>query len=598
METQESKSILLKIIFLTALIGLVIVHLVFNFKGLTSKHGIDQAQMGRQIAEGEGVTTQFIKPFAIQQLEEANIPVNFYKFKDTSHSPLNPLIYAGVIKLFGGDNPEKFAMSKNDYIYELDRIIAGICMLFFILSIGINYLLVSNIFDSKIASMVAILMLVSNRFWEFSQSGLPQMLMLFLFSGACYFLWKGIQRQEAELSPKLPVVLSGFIFGLLALAHWLTLWIFLGYMIFCVAYFKPRGMIAGAVALIVCLFIAGPLLFNANNSDGVMGTAYYYINGSTGFAQDYQFRQLNLPSMNVRDLISRVAKTSLLQANNIHNHIGGFFLATGFFLALLHPFKRTSIAIFRWCILIMWVFAVVGMSLYGLSNQALDPNQLHILFMPMMSAFALALVSILWARISLSQNGGIFKQAPFVIIIIISVTPLIIFAQSQFKMRQVKTVPGYSPYTLNQVLTKHVNKDEIVFTDQPWAVAWYANRTAIWLPTERKELEKIEGIATKTNANIVGIFITPNIRDEGQGTTFQGYRDLSPLAYNLLGFQLGGTGFAERHPGTAPLISPTSGRYAYRIPITEDPLNRVTDFIFTLYSKIDPTTRAEQTNNS
>ncbi|MGJ8654876.1 MAG: hypothetical protein ACSHX6_00390 [Akkermansiaceae bacterium] len=597
MQTQkpiDAKSAIYRILFFTLMIGLAIVYIMFNFRGLTSKYGMDQAQIGRQIAKNEGITTKFIRPVALQQLQEADKPIDMYHFYDTTHSPLNVLIYAGVIKAFGGDDPANYAMTKNQDVYELDRVIAGTCVLFFMIAIGINFILISNMFDTKIASIVAILMLVSEHFWNFSQSGLPQMLMLCIFSGACYLIWKAVQRQEAGLSPIVPVILSGFMFGLLALAHWMTLWIFFGYILFCISYFKPRGISAIFVTITVAIFIAGPLIFNAKNSDGLLGTAYYYINGATGVGQDYSFRQMALPGMNVRELMTRVIKTTLLQTNQIHSYIGGFFMATGFFLALFHPFKRTSIAVFRWAILIMWISAALGMSVYGLSDNPLDPNQLHVLFMPMMSAFALALISILWARIPLSQQPGIAGLTPFIVIIIVTATPMLINLQNDFRARGPKTVPGYSPYIHNQVFSKYVKDTEIVFTDQPWAVAWYADRTAIWIPGNLKQLEEIESIAKKYRANISGIYLTPSITSDNLKLNFQLYGDLAPLTINWLGIIQGGAGYAENSPQTQELVSPTKGRYNHRVPISEDEQMRMSSFNYLLYTNIDPEQRNQE----
>lgn len=593
--TIDSKSAIYRILFFTLMITLAVVYIMLNFSGLTSKYGMDQAQIGRQIAKNEGITTKFIRPVALQQLKEADKPIDMYHFYDTTHSPLNVLIYAGVIKAFGGDDPAKYAMSKNQDVYQLDRVIAGTCMLFFMISIGINFILISNMFDTKIASIVAILMLVSEHFWKFAQSGLPQMLMLCIFSAACYLIWKAVQRQEANLSPIVPVILSGFMFGLLALAHWMTLWIFLGYILFCISYFKPRRISAIFVTLTVVIFIAGPLIFNAKNSDGLLGTAYYYINGATGLTQDYNFKQMALPGMDVRDLILRVIKTTMLQANQIHTHIGGFFMATGFFLALFHPFKRSSMATFRWAILIMWLFAALGMSVYGLSDSSIDPNQMHILFMPMMSAFAIALISILWARISLSQQPGAISLTPFIVIIIITATPILINLPKGFKSRVAKTVPGYSPYTHNQVFAKYVKDTEIVFTDQPWAVAWYADRTAIWIPANSKQLKEIEDIAEKHRANIAGIYLTPSVMKDN--FNFRLYGDLTPLTINDLGLRQSGQGYAENSPITRDLVSPTQGRYNFRVPISEDEQLSINSFSYVLYTNIDPAIRMQETED-
>jgi len=595
LDSNNSKSAILRILFFTLLAGLAIVYLVFTFRGLTSEYGMDQAQIGRQIAKGQGITTKFIRPVALQQLQESNKTVNMYEFHDTTHSPLNVLVYAGVIKAFGGDDPTKFAMKKNQQIYELDRIIAGTCVLFLILSIAFNYLLICKIFDSRIASIVALLMLVSEHFWNYSQSGLPQMLMLFIFSGACYLIWNAIQRQEAGVSPIVPIILSGFMFGLLALAHWMTLWIFFGYILFCITYFKPRGASAIVATIIVALFIAGPLIYNAQHSDGLMGTAYYYINGRTGIGQEISFRELSLPAMNVRELIIRVAKTTLLQTNQIHTHLGGFFMATGFFLALFHPFKRDGINSFKWAILTMWITSAIGMSIYGLSNSPIDPNQMHILFMPMMSAFALALISILWARVPLSQTPGLPSLTPFIAITLITAIPLIINVQNALRNSDNKQVPGQNPYIHNQVLTKYLKETDIVFSDQPWAVAWYADRTAIWIPKGTKYLEKIETMAKQSGSNVAGIYLTPSVTTDG--FHYQQYGDLAPLALNLLSLPTG-QGYAEFSPTTAALVSPSNGRYNYRVPMSENKNNSLSYKSYILYTNINPVERLKETEES
>ncbi len=585
---NQSRSAIGRILFFTLLIGLAITYLLFTFRGLTSKYGMDQAQIGRQIAKGEGMTTKFIRPVALQQLKESNKAIDFRQFHDTTHPPLNSLVYAGVLKVFGADDPNKFAMSINQDVYKPDRIIAGVCVLFFVIAIVINYLLVSKIFDTRIASIVAILMLISEHFWNFAQSGLPQMLMLCIFSGACYFIWSAIQRQEAGASPIVPVILSGFMFGLLALAHWLTLWIFLGYILFCISYFKPRGTSAIFVAIIVALFVTGPLIYYAQHSDGALGTAYYYINGRTGIGQDYSFRQLSLPGMDVRELIMRVIKTTLLQTNQIHSHLGGFFMATGFFLALFHPFKKNGLGSFKWAVLSMWVFGAVGMSVYGLSDAATDPNQMHILFMPMMSAFALALINILWSRLPASKMPGLAAIAPFIAIIVITAIPMVINLQNAFSYSGSKIVAGQFPYVQNQVLAKYIDESEIIFTDQPWAVAWYADRTAIWIPSGMKQLGQIDAMAKQSSAKIVGIYLTPNIVADSFG--YQLYGDLTPLTVNMLGYD-NNQGYAERSPNTRPLISPTGGIYSHRVAMSADGENTFSPYGFTLYTNIDPKTR-------
>ncbi len=69
-----------------------------------------------------------------------------------------------------------------------------------------------------------------------------------------------------------------------------------------------------------------------------------------------------------------------------------------------------------------------------------------------------------------------------------------------------------------------------------------------------------------------------------------------PLSYNLLGLQLGGRsniGYAELSPETQELVSPTKGRYNFRVPVVEELRGFYGDYAYTLYTNIDPTKRIE-----
>ena len=67
---------LARVIWLTAMwasvIGLSLAYLLIQFRGLSSLTGIDQAQVARELARGNGFSTKNIRPLAIQQLQRNN----------------------------------------------------------------------------------------------------------------------------------------------------------------------------------------------------------------------------------------------------------------------------------------------------------------------------------------------------------------------------------------------------------------------------------------------------------------------------------------------------------------------------------------------
>jgi Dolichyl-phosphate-mannose-protein mannosyltransferase len=210
-------------LFFLILIGLTLVNLFTLFRGLNSPQAMDQAQMAREIARGNGFATKMIRPAAYHQAAKVqNRSVPFVNFQDTYHSPLNPLLNAAVLKVIGADDADAMPMEAKELIYPLDRVIAAVSTLFFLMSIGVTYLLVSRIFDAKIAGVCAVLMLFCETFWQYSLSGLPQMLMLLLFSCGIYFVYRAVEAASEGRIAMTPAVIAGVFFTLLALTHWVT----------------------------------------------------------------------------------------------------------------------------------------------------------------------------------------------------------------------------------------------------------------------------------------------------------------------------------------------------------------------------------------
>jgi hypothetical protein len=65
------------------------------------------------------------------------------------------------------------------------------------------------------------------------------------------------------------------------------------------------------------------------------------------------------------------------------------------------------------------------------------------------------------------------------------------------------------PRALSTTLHDATAEDEIIFSDQPWAVAWYADRISIWLPRRIDEFEDLEKLAEDQNLKPVGILVSP-----------------------------------------------------------------------------------------
>ena len=580
--TQVDTGILIRrSLFFLVLIIFTLGNLFVLFKGLNSPQAMDQAQISREIARGHGFTTKMIRPVAYDQAQRAQKrSISLVGFQDTYHSPLNPLLNAAVLKIIGADKPNSWQMGANEMVFPLDRVIATVSTLFFLLAIGVNYLLIARIFDAKIAGVCAILMLFCDSFWNYSLSGLPQMLMLLLFSSALYFAYRAVEATTEGRLAMTPALIAGVFFTLLALTHWMTVWIALGYIIFAAVTFRPRGVIG--ITILVLLIIAGigPILRNQSITGSPFGTAFLTVyNGLSNSGEAAVMRTADLESepLVIDGLIAKILRTTLMQSMDIIPLLGGIIVAPLFFLSLLHPFKRASISSFRWAILVMWILAAFGLAIFGISKDPLDPNQIHLLFAPIMTAYGLAFVSILWSRLEFVASTPMLRNVHYFLIVGICALPLVLALPMKVRvgmhLRDRGGVPNWPPYYAPALNSKTAGirgwttDDQVVFSDQPWAVAWYADRLSIWLPPTYAGFEKLETIANDLQTPVTGILISPCSHGLGSLTEVANqYKDFTFMVLD------GRTFFTNYPAGVSlfdkdPRIQAVAKRYPYRQPM-------------------------------
>jgi cbb3-type cytochrome oxidase subunit 3 len=567
-------------LFFIVLIILTLGNLFTLFRGLNSPQAMDQAQIAREIARGNGFATKMIRPVAYYQAEKtARRTVPLQGFQDTYHSPLNPLLNAAVLKLIGADKPNSWQMSDNEMVYPLDRVIASVCTLFFLIAIGVNYLLISRIFDPKIAGVCAILMLFCEVFWNYSLSGLPQMLMLLLFSCGLYFAYRATEASTEGRIAMTPAIVAGIFFTLLALTHWMTVWISLGYILYAAIAFRPRGIVGISILGLLLVAGIGPMIRNIDITGSPFGTAFLTLyNGLGNGTETTVMRNSDLEAepLVLDGLIAKVLRTTLTQATDIVPLLAGIVVAPLFFLALLHPFKRKSIADFRWAILLMWISAAFGLAFFGISTRPLDPNQLHLLFAPIMTAYGLAFISILWTRLDFVGSTPMLQNVHHFIIVGICALPLVLSLPSKVRtgmhLSNRGGVPHWPPYYApalnNESGVKGLTTPkQVVFSDQPWAVAWYADRISIWLPPSREGFQKLETIASDLQTPVAGILISPSSHGSGPVSEVANlYKDFTSLV-------LDGRVIMATYPPGIPIndkntrIQDITRRYPYRQPL-------------------------------
>ena len=501
-----------------------------GFRGLSHEKGIEQAQISREISRGNGFTTKMIRPAALWLFQKnmGAFPVDAQP--DIFHAPLNPYLNAGVFKITdwlndifreAGKKREVFSwltyekiMTTKELIYAYDRFIAGVQVLFFLLAVLVNYFTARRLFDDRLAAFAACMMLICERFWEFSMSGLPQMLMLFLFSGAAYALVRAIEAKYLNKPPLGWLSVVAVLFGLLALTHGITIWMFAGALIFTGCLFRPLGRDVGIMAVIFLAIYTPWMVRNQQVCGTPLGLGWYsglyQIRGSE--ATLMRGLEVSLSELSPLTFRSKVQGQTIGQLGALFEYLGYALMAPIFFVSLLHIFKRPETSHFRWALLSMWLCAFFGMSVFGLSDRGgLQANDLHVLFIPLMICYGLAFILVMWTKLEI--NIKLVRLAFLSVLFFLSSLPFIDnFLQM---MRDPGTRVQWPPYVPPYIaIMGGGEKDgwttpkEIIASDMPWAVAWYADRKSLWLPKTIQDFITLNDYKS-LKGDIVGLYLTP-----------------------------------------------------------------------------------------
>ena len=312
----------------------------------------------------------------------------------------------------------------------------------------------------------------------------------------------------------------------------MTIWIFAGALIFCVFFFRPRGW-AAAIVLAAFVIIYTPwLLRNYFVSGSPAGVAIYSILDGTNHSEAGWMRRvdLDLEGMGPGPFRDKIAGNLMTQSGRIFEYLGWSVVALMFFAALLHAFKRPETGVVRWLILAMWAGAVFGMALFGINEeQGVAANQLHLIFMPLMTCYGLAFLLVQWNRLGIDLR--VARVAFITLLYLICATPmlltlfLIFFGPNKSSVRWPPYVPPYIA-----VLNSWMKPNEITASDMPWAIAWYADRPSLWVPDTIKTMTEFSDYNV-LGAPVNGLYLTPI---SGSQNTFRDiikgeYRDWAPV---------------------------------------------------------------------
>ncbi len=552
---------LLRCVVLTLLVIMCSFKLFLTYRGLNQPDVMDQAQIARSVACGEGFKTLYHRPIELGDFYNYNASegVDFDSLKDMNHAPLNILSMAAALRCTNSHRFEETRIAVNDAgepvttLYGPDRVIAGTSCLFFLVAMALAYMLITRLFDDMVATSTLLCFAFCDLMLDYSISGLAQPLMMcFLFGALHLLLYAKSAADDSDTFAKgLFLILSFVLMALMVLSGWFSLWIALGYFIFCAAYFRPYGLYGFLGVVILGASCAYTLCSNYSMVGNIFGNAFYGIYNCFGGSSEDVMRSVHSMdvALNSSMVVIRFFGSVLNQVKSLYTNCGSVIVAPFFFLALFFRFKRPSLQCMKWALCSMWIMATIGMALYG-TDVPLSSGQLMIMFGPLFVAYGFSLLFNFIARLNASGFTYVQMRGLAVFIVVLMTAGGMLANLPGDVMRALalkgKAQPHYPPYyppALNCDLYDKTDERGVLVTDQPWAVAWYANRRAVWIPKSIADYSRInEEILPAGGLFVQGLVITPASYDPIIPSSYaptQGMRDGRPGGYTAIAQNMG-----------------------------------------------------------
>ncbi len=465
--------------------------IAYNFglyRNLSTIEGMDNAQLARNLSEGKGYKTSFIRPFSIYLLRKHNGETNGLPelHPDLANPPVYPGLLAGTFKL-GPQNFEIAAGIDKFRIYGPDMWITGVNQALFLIAVALVFLIARRLFDASVAWVAAGIVAGTELLWRFSNSGLPTMLLVVMFLASWWALTRIelLARDQGGTHDRQILALAtliGIFLGLGTLTRYSFGWAIIPVVAFLASTPARNRSAAVVTAVLVAAAIITPwLMRNYNVSGTLFGTAGFALFQESFSFQGFELERSLHPNFslirseefagkllrNGRDLLAGVPT------------LGGSWITALFIAGLLLPFRNVVLGRMRWFVvscLAAFLFAqALGQTELSKDSPIVNSENLLIIVFPAVVVYGTSLIFNLVEQFAVPATRFMITGIFF----LLATVPLILGFLTPHPSPVV--YPPYAPPWI-QAKAEYVQGNRWVVSDIPWAVAWYANRASVWLP--------------------------------------------------------------------------------------------------------------------
>jgi hypothetical protein len=477
------------------------------FKNFSSQEAMDSAQLARNISEGKGYTTLFIRPFSTYLIKQRYIAqfgqpdpgkiVDMAQVKgmhpDLANPPVYPYFLAGLMKVLPFRYPIVLTkpfwnLGGKFYRYEPDFLIALVNQALLYILVALVFFMARFLFDPAVAWLSAAVLFGTEIMWRFTVSGLSTTLLTLMFTClvGCLAL---IEREGRE--PKWKggamlalAALAGGLSGVGGLTRYAFGWVILPVLAFLILFSGPRRVQLSLMAVFVFGAIMTPwVIRNYHVSGTPFGIAGYAPLELTAYFSEHHLQRALEPELNRISLLPLWFKL----INNLRPilqsdlpRLGGSWISGFFLVGLMIGFRNLAIRRVRYflmgCLGLFVVVQALGRTQLSEDMPEINSENLLVLVVPLALVYGVSLFYLLLEQIQMPV-----RELRYVVITLFAIASclpmLMVFLPP-------KTIPvAYPPYhpQIIQQVAGWMQPKEMTMSDIPWAMAWYGERQSIWL---------------------------------------------------------------------------------------------------------------------
>lgn len=506
-------------VFVLALIGF---RIHTGFRGLTDPDAMEQAQLARSVARGEGFTTRCLRPADVGFLaSHGRESASSVSWPDTRNAPGYPAALALVMKVVR----PTFEVEPDAPVFAAERsTVLPLCILCTLGTGLFLFLLAKRLFGPYVALMSALVFFLTETVLDVALSGTAMPLAMLLVTASAYAAVRCLDaryREQPLYAWAVPLALSALLFGAAVLTRY-ALMAAIPLLVFLVgAAFEKRRLSTILAFLVLAGAVVAPwCIRNARVSGLPFGNAPHTVLSDTVLYEGDAFDRGTAPALRNTLIVRALRMKAVTNVTGIWERelfaMGGGLIIALFLVSFFHRFRNPAGNTLRWAVGAGGIALMLACALTEDGSAGL----LGVLY-PLVVVLGAAFFFDTLDRIEFLDPAW----HPALMWLVVALTALSAIAGTLGGRPERPYPPYYPPYAA--FAAKQVDGEEILATDIPWATAWYGDCPSILIPRSVGGFQALDASRLKLGA----LYLTTETSDRAYASELVGgpYRSWLPV---------------------------------------------------------------------